>query len=157
MKIDFSIFGIRKASIKDLYYCMILEQKYFNDNPRMCDELHDRIILQNNYFYVCFLKKSRQIIGCLKSEKLGLGIFHITVIVVEKEFRRHGIAHNLIAQLISDTQCTKLILYVSINNNCALRFYKNRGFKIVDTINNFFKSGLSAYKMILNDFNIFIS
>lgn len=153
---DSSIYGIRKATVKDLYYCMLLEQKYFNDNPRMCDELHDRVVPQNNYFYVCFLKKSTQIIGCLKSEKLASDIVHITIIVVEKQFRRRGIAHNLITRLIFDTQCAKLVLYVSASNDCALAFYHNQGFKIVSTINNFFKSGLSAYKMVLEDFNIFL-
>ncbi|ORD93833.1 hypothetical protein ECANGB1_1479 [Enterospora canceri] len=136
--------------LSDLYSSMILEQKYFNDSARMCDEMHDRIVTINNYFYIA-RNTGNKIIGLLKADLRENSMITVYVIVVEREYRRHGIGKSLFNRLFNDIKHlipVTVELYVNPVNS-AIEFYKRIGFIKEGVIHHFYKSGESAFKMQL--------
>ncbi|MCX6055861.1 MAG: GNAT family N-acetyltransferase [Chloroflexi bacterium] len=62
--------------------------------------------------------------------------YYISHLAVDTEFRRQGIAQELINRAIEETQREKLdrlVLSVEIDNSPAIQLYLKMGFRIVDT------------------------
>ena len=139
------MFTINKINFDEIFESLALEQRYFNDCARVCDEMHDRIVTNNNYSYVC--KENKKIIGILKAEISGYKEITIVVLVVKKEFRRKGLGKLLLKRLLEDTKHYKIFLYVSVKNEIAMSFYTKEGFKRVEIKTNFFKDKTNAFLM----------
>lgn len=93
---------------------------------------------------VLVYEENNEIIGFI--EYLSLyEVVEIINIIVKEEYRNKGIGTKLLNSSINkDTK--EIILEVRDNNEEGLKFYQDNGFKIIRTINNYYKDG-DAYIM----------
>jgi ribosomal protein S18 acetylase RimI-like enzyme len=77
--------------------------------------------------------------------------YYIGVLCVNKNYRKKGIGKNLIKnakRIAKEKKCTRTILDVSKDNDNAIKFYNNIGFKIYEEVNHrFFFRKISVLKM----------
>ena len=62
-------------------------------------------------------------------------------LVVDARYRRSGIGSGLVGEAIKDGRCKgagRIILHVQTTNEDALAFYAKLGFRIIDTITNYY-------------------
>ena len=80
--------------------------------------------------------------------------YYISVINVDKKYRRSGIGKNLIInakKIALDKKCSRIILDVSKENDNAIKFYKKMDFKIYNVVNTrLLFQKISVYKMELS-------
>ncbi|MCQ2819838.1 MAG: GNAT family N-acetyltransferase [archaeon] len=72
----------------------------------------------------------------------GTKAVYIMTITVLKNFQRNGIGSQLIKELIrlhrNMKEMESICLHVQVGNDLALRFYQKNGFKIVETLDNYY-------------------
>ena len=80
--------------------------------------------------------------------------YYIGVLCVNKKYRKKGIGKNLIKnskKIAQEKNCSRIILDVSKENNDAIKFYNEIGFKTFDEVNHrVFFSKISVLKMELD-------
>lgn len=87
-------------------------------------------LCQNNQGYV-FVQETL-VVGVFLFTKLVRSLTIIKLAVLPS-FTRQGIASQLLAQNIR-----VIYLHVRVSNTSAIEFYKKNGFKIIDTLENYF-------------------
>lgn len=93
---------------------------------------------------VLVYEENNEIIGFIEFLSL-YEVVEIINIIVKEEYRNKGIGTKLLNSSINkDTK--EIILEVRDNNEEGLKFYQDNGFKIIRTINNYYKDG-DAYIM----------
>lgn len=81
---------------------------------------------------------------------------HVCNVAVLPEYRRQGIAENLVRHMTlfsAEKQCERCELEVNTQNTPAIRLYEKCGFSVVGTRKNFYRksrySSRDAYTMVL--------
>jgi ribosomal-protein-alanine N-acetyltransferase len=100
-------------------------------------------------------EKNRKIVGFIIGTKTSHDTVRITMLAVNKDYRRQGFGSNLLINLLkklAEKNISQVDLEVKTDNNAAINFYKKHGFTITDNVPSFYKSGEDAYIMrrILN-------
>ena len=76
----------------------------------------------------------------------------INYIFVIEEYRKKGIAYNLIKYVIDNYDFENITLEVNVNNTNAINLYKKLGFKIIN-IRKCYYDGVDGYLMeVKNDY-----
>jgi len=109
-----------------------------------------------NYFYETFpdgmwiAEKSNKIIGFAIGVKTSEENARILMLAVTEKQRRQNIGTALLKNLLKEFvqhNVRNIELEVRTDNTKAIRFYQKHGFRIVDTIKNFYQNGENAYVM----------
>ncbi len=77
----------------------------------------------------------------------------IVSIAVRKEFRGMGIGEALLRRAIEKLRAkgkTRIALEVRVSNKAAQELYKKLGFRVINTIPNYYSDGEDAYYMVLS-------
>ena len=126
---------IREIDEKEYYKIIELGKKL---NPKFNREFI------GNLEKVLVYEENNEIIGFIEFLSL-YEVVEIINIIVEETHRNRGIGTLLLNKCITkDTK--EIILEVKDNNEEGLKFYLDNGFKIIRTINNYYKDG-DAYIM----------
>jgi ribosomal-protein-alanine N-acetyltransferase len=106
-----------------------------------------------NKFYESFsegflvAEKFHKIVGFVVGIQTSNGIARITLLSVDKKFRKQGIGSALINQFLREMSLhdiRQVELEVKINNDAAIKFYKKHGFDITETVPRFYLTGEDA-------------
>lgn len=109
-----------------------------------------------NYFYETFpdglwvAENTSKIIGFIIGVKISEEKGRILMLSVAKKNRRQNIGTALLKNLLDELikhNVRYIELEVRIDNKKAIQFYQKQGFKIADTIKNFYQNGENAYLM----------
>jgi len=109
-----------------------------------------------NYFYETFpqgfiiAEKHHKIIGFIVGIPLTLRKAKILMISISEKQRRQNIGSGLLNKFIQEIilqKINQIELEVRTDNDKAINFYKNHGFKITEKISNFYQNGEDAYLM----------
>ena len=126
---------IREIDEKEYYKIIELGKKL---NPKFNREFI------GNLEKVLVYEENNEIIGFIEFLSL-YEVVEIINIIVKETHRNRGIGTLLLNKCITkDTK--EIILEVKDNNEEGLKFYLDNGFKIIRTINNYYKDG-DAYIM----------
>eukprot|EP01053_Blabericola_migrator_P010101 Blabericola_migrator_1__10100@NODE_560_length_7594_cov_42_214694_g420_i0_p8_GENE_NODE_560_length_7594_cov_42_214694_g420_i0NODE_560_length_7594_cov_42_214694_g420_i0_p8_ORF_typecomplete_len148_score27_09Acetyltransf_1/PF00583_25/1_8e16Acetyltransf_10/PF13673_7/6e13Acetyltransf_4/PF13420_7/4_1e12Acetyltransf_7/PF13508_7/4e11Acetyltransf_9/PF13527_7/2_1e07FR47/PF08445_10/2_8e07GNAT_acetyltran/PF12746_7/2_2e06Acetyltransf_3/PF13302_7/4_2e05Acetyltransf_18/PF18014_1/0_0036Gly_acyl_tr_C/PF08444_10/0_ len=77
---------------------------------------------------------------------------HVTAISIAQEYRRKGVADELLSHLESAAKkykCCFVDLFVRVENEAAISLYKKRGYIIHQKLTKYYSEGGSAYDMRL--------
>lgn len=143
----------RKMKISDIPETILLEQSGFDGTSKFINDMTSYILNPDTSF-ICY--DEDQIVGFIKTvieEEMG----HIQVLFVVKEYRRNGIATELIKMTIlainKKSSQLSIGLHVNVENERALSLYEKLGFKIQNRIVEFYSKYKDAYFMIYNQSN----
>lgn len=139
---------IREYSIRDFNEVLEIDREVFNPrNPSFDMFVY---LTYCNDFLVADI--GNKIVGYVVTMDVDKTTGKIVSIAVRKEFRRHGIGEALLREAIKRLRVrgkTKVALEVRVSNKPAQELYKKLGFKIADTIPNYYSDGEDAYYMVL--------
>lgn len=114
----------------------------------------------NDSFYESIYESWRDGFLVVESENGIMGVLtamisapkeaRILLMAVRPEYRNRGIGRSMLAEFTE--RCfgkdLKVInLEVRINNDSAIRFYRNHGFKVLSVIPNYYEDGGAGYHM----------
>jgi len=111
-----------------------------------------------NYFYETFpdglwvAERLNKIIGFIIGVKISGEKARILMLSVIEKQRRQNIGTTLLKNLLKEFakhNVRHIELEVRTDNKKAIQFYQKQGFKIVDTIKNFYQNGENAYVMTI--------
>jgi len=111
-----------------------------------------------NYFYETFpdglwvAEKLNKIIGFIIGVKTSEKKGRVLMLSITEKNRRQNIGTALLKNLLKELakhNVRYIELEVRTDNKKAIRFYQKQGFKIVDTIKNFYQNGRPAYLMTM--------
>jgi ribosomal-protein-alanine N-acetyltransferase len=94
-------------------------------------------------------KEGKEIIGygiCQKEKEKGI----IFSIAVKKKWQNFGVGTEILKNLIEilkKEKIEKVVLHVREDNERAISFYKNLGFKIKEKVKKYYSNGKAAYLM----------
>lgn len=137
---------IRTATILDLAALTKLEQSCFGRDAWPFLDL----IAVLTFADVVRLKavEDGQMVGFAAGDpRPGEGFSWIATIGVVPEFRRRGIARDLLRACESRLQTPKLKLSVRASNDAALRLYEQEGYARVNVWQNYYRDGEAAIVM----------
>ena len=104
----------------------------------------------NNFNKVIGYYFDNEIVGFLDYSVMYEKI-EINYIFVIEEYRKKGIAYNLIKYVIDNYDFENITLEVNVNNTNAINLYKKLGFKIIN-IRKCYYDGVDGYLMeVKND------
>lgn len=105
-------------------------------------------MLDDAYTKVIVYENNEKILGFLIATHI-YETCDILSIIVDPEYRRKGIASNLITYLISDCgeQLKLVTLEVASKNEAAIELYEKFGFEKIHTRNHYYPDGDDAYLM----------
>lgn len=145
---------IKSTIYKDIKRIYELEKATFNENA-FDRNLFQKLINLN----LLFLKLEK---GLLRKKIIGFLIMikdkkdraNLINFLIEKPYRNMGFGKRLLNHALelirtNHPRIRKIILNVKINNSAAIHLYEKFNFTIVDTIQDYYRSGDSAYIMIL--------
>jgi ribosomal-protein-alanine N-acetyltransferase len=75
---------------------------------------------------------------------------HIVSVAVLESHRRNGLGRALVEEAIKgmkDRGCSETYLEVRVSNKDAIRLYENMNFKVVSTLQNYYRDGEAAFLM----------
>tara|TARA_B100001741_G_C16343669_1_gene500714 strand:+ start:198 stop:713 length:516 start_codon:yes stop_codon:yes gene_type:complete len=107
--------------------------------------IYDHYFKDGIFFVAIF---DGNIIGCLGAEKHNNFTFRLKRLSVKKEYRKQGIAKELLKSIEKWTKergANKLILGTSEVQKDALIFWKNSGFQVVES--EFVESGIEVFSL----------
>lgn len=88
-------------------------------------------------------------VGCIiwERDQAQTTILALGVLVL---YREKGVASILLSKCLDD--CKEAFLHVQTDNSDAIQFYKHRGFRIEQTIHNYYRrvTCTEAFKMVYN-------
>ncbi|MGQ4875807.1 MAG: GNAT family N-acetyltransferase [Promethearchaeia archaeon] len=145
---------IDKVSLNDLNKIVRLEKKIFKENA-FPKNLFKRLINENILFLKMeLLEKKPKFIGLIIIIRDMLDRVNIINFFIHPKHRNKGYGSYLfkfaLNQIRKIKEIRKMILNVEIGNQAAIRIYRKFGFKIVDTIEKYYKNGNDAYLMELD-------
>ncbi len=109
-----------------------------------------------NYFYETFpdglwvAENLNKIIGFIIGVKISEEKGRILMLSIAEKNRRENIGTALLKSLLKELvqhNVRHIELEVRTDNKKAIQFYQKQGFKIVETIKNFYQNGEPAYLM----------
>lgn len=107
---------------------------------------HLNELLQEPYFNILVYEENNQVVAFLSYTKL-YNTVDIIDLIVQKEYRNHKIATNLIDYLITGLEVnTNIYLEVDVNNKAAINLYQKFGFQKIHTRKNYYEES-DAYVM----------
>ena len=137
---------IRSAVLADLPALTALEQELFG-----VDAWNEALIRQEiegpGRRFVVSGDVSGRIDGYAVTMTAG-DIVDLLRIAVREESRRSGLASQLLAELLVDTDdASRMLLEVSVSNASALGFYVARQFSVIDVRPHYYRDGSEALVM----------
>ena len=117
----------------------------------------DMSYLKSLEFIICDMSDDNKIKGSILYHLLDNNEIYICLLVVEEEFKRMGVATNLIKWLKNEHKYNKIFLHVSKNNTAAINLYKKEYFYVVKDIDKYYTddgeglysgTGVNAYCMV---------
>ncbi|MCS7130501.1 MAG: ribosomal protein S18-alanine N-acetyltransferase [Archaeoglobaceae archaeon] len=140
---------IREYSTKDFKEVLEIDREAFNPrNPSF--DMYVYLTYGNDIFVADIGNK---IVGYVVTMDLDQIRGKIVSIAVRKEFRGSGIGEYLMKRAIErlkEKGKKEISLEVRVSNNVAQNLYEKLGFKIVETIPNYYSDGEDAYYMVLS-------
>ena len=150
---------IRKLTAIDFDKWKALRLEAVKLNPESFGESFDNVKKQDKLWFEDSLKKGAvfayekddMMVGLIGAFPMILGnLLHRSVLFglyVKPEFRKHGIANELVERVIDFVEPTheQLHLTVTTNNEAAVALYKKHGFVIYGTEPNALKIGNNYY------------
>ena len=109
-----------------------------------------------NYFYETFpqgfiiAEQHHKIIGFIIGIKITNDAARIIMLSVKQDYQQQQIGTKLLNKLIKTLENEKIKqinLEVRTDNKKAIKFYLKHGFKIIDTIKQFYQNGENAFIM----------
>lgn len=130
-----------------------LDSKHISEFEVICKEYKNNFfklydlnsLLNNEYQKVYIYKKEEKIIGFIIIEKT-FEILSVLHIYISPEFRRRGLASELIKFISKENDIEKVILEVRTDNNAAIALYREHGFQIIHTRKKYYDNA-DAYVM----------
>ena len=143
------MYSISKASPQDIVGITTLAYETLPERytPDLFNQLYETY---SQGFLVA--KIGSHIVGFLISIKTHDTQARILMVGVQKNYRRNGIATQLLRKYIISTigQNIRIIdLEVRTSNQPAIKFYQKMGFTIQEMIKGFYQNGTDAYTMRL--------
>ncbi|MHA1471563.1 MAG: GNAT family N-acetyltransferase [Promethearchaeota archaeon] len=145
---------IDTVSIKDLDEIYNLERNSFKKDS-FSKDLILNLILNNTYFFKLINDEvSDDIIGFIiiiqdREDKVNLINF-----LIKKGNRKRGFGRYLLRyalkKVIALDKIKTIVLNVNSKNKAAIRLYQEFNFRIVQSIENYYRDSQSAYLMILD-------
>lgn len=132
----FSVIKIASDSLPEQYNPSLFSY-FYEANPEtfLIAEFHHRII------------------GFLVGIPLNKNVAKILMIAVEERYRKQKTGTKILErfiEILNHHKIKNIELEVRIDNTKGIEFYKNKGFEIIEKINDFYQDGNSAYTMRLN-------
>lgn len=102
-------------------------------------------ITLNAFSYILIYVKDNEILGFLDYSKMYENM-EINYIYVKEEYRKKGIATELLNYMITTNNFNNITLEVNIKNLNAINLYKKFDFKIINIRKNYY-NGVDGYLM----------
>jgi len=141
------VFEIRHVQPEDIF--SVIKIAYESLPERYSPEVFNR-------FYESFpegflvAEKLHKVVGFIVGIKMSNGVARITMLSINKKYRKQGIGSALLTQFLKEMSLQNIRqveLEVRINNDAAIKFYKKHGFDIMETVSSFYQTGEDAYIM----------
>lgn len=141
------MFEIRHVQPQDIF--PVIKIAYESLPERYSPEVFNR-------FYESFpegflvAEKLHKVVGFIVGIKTSNGVARITMLSINKKYRKQGIGSALLTQFLKEMSLQNIRqveLEVRINNDAAIKFYKKHGFDIMETVSSFYQTGEDAYIM----------
>ncbi|MEQ9716085.1 MAG: ribosomal protein S18-alanine N-acetyltransferase [Candidatus Asgardarchaeia archaeon] len=139
---------IRQVRESDVYDIFEIERLCFKD-PYSFHFLSELIKNYSNFSFVA--EENNRLIGFIISRIEWDGRGHILSIAVHPSYQGRGVGTRLLITAINTlfSFVDEIFLEVRISNERAIRLYRNIGFEIKSSINNYYPDGESAFIMVL--------
>jgi ribosomal-protein-alanine N-acetyltransferase len=145
---------INKVTLEDLIEIHNLEQKVFKDDA-FAKDLIKKLIRRNTFFLK--LEKSgfkRNIIGFVIIVKDRADRVNIVNFLIKPKYQNKGFGSLLLKHTLDKVrelgEIKRIVLNVKINNKMAIKLYEKFNFRIIEKLENYYKSKESAYLMVLD-------
>jgi len=139
---------VREYTTKDFNEVLEIDREAFNPrNPSF--DMYIYLTYGSDIFVADIGKK---IVGYVVTMELDKLRGKIISLAVKKEFRGSGIGEYLMRRAIErlrEKGKKEIALEVRVSNKIAQKLYEKLGFKIVETIPNYYSDGEDAYYMVL--------
>jgi ribosomal-protein-alanine N-acetyltransferase len=139
--------GIRKVQKKDYHKVIKISIESFpeEDAEEIIKSLFDR-----EHFYVAELVGKEIVVGFVAFGIYSIKTTHIMILAVDLDYRRKGIGSKLLERTIEISEMLPINLIrleVRLTNNAAIKFYERYGFRIINTIEQYYDDMSDAYLM----------
>ncbi|MBK5113463.1 MAG: GNAT family N-acetyltransferase [Candidatus Heimdallarchaeota archaeon] len=139
--------GIRKVQKKDYHKVIKISIESFpeEDAEEIIKSLFDR-----EHFYVAELVGKEIVVGFVAFGIYSIKTTHIKILAVDLDYRRKGIGSKLLERTIEISEMLPINLIrleVRLTNNAAIKFYERYGFRIINTIEQYYDDMSDAYLM----------
>ena len=144
---------IKEVNLPDLKAIFELERKIFKENA-FSKETMRRMIEDNEFFLkIEFGKIKKTLAGFVIVIKDRKDRANIINFLINPKYQNQGIGTLLLSKTIEEIKMIEnvrnIILNVNVNNQNAIKLYKNHQFKITKEVDNYYNSGESSL-VILN-------
>jgi len=102
------------------------------------------------HFYVAELVGEKDVVGFVAFGIYSIKTTHIMILAVDLDHRRKGIGSKLLERTIEISEMLPINLIrleVRLTNNSAIKFYEKYGFRIINTIEQYYDDLSNAYLM----------
>ena len=145
---------IKEVNLPDLKAIFELERKIFKENA-FSKETMRRMIDDNEFFLKIEIGKIKKTLAgfviVIKDRKDRANIINF---LINPKYQNQGIGTLLLSKTIEEIKMIEnvknIILNVNVNNQNAIKLYKNHQFKITKEVDNYYNSGESSFLMELN-------
>ena len=140
---------VREYSVKDFRDIMEIDREAFS--PR--NPVYDVYIYVTYGSDLLVADIGGRVVGYIAVMDIDRYTSKIVSFAVKKEFRNRGIGTKLLSTAIERCKSRgkrRILLEVRVSNYIAQHLYKKMGFRIVDTIPNYYQDGEDAYLMALD-------
>ena len=142
---------IKEVTLKDLNQIHKIEKEVFGEDS-FSKKLIKRLIQKNLFFIKLELKDIKKpLIGfaiCLKDRQDQVNIINF---VIKPKFQNKGYGGYLLEETLNKVkkmdEITQVVLNVKIYNQKAIHLYEKFKFKIINKIDDYYKSGDAGFLM----------
>lgn len=134
---------IRQVELEDFFTIKKITKECFDepwDDVALSFELY---FSKDSHYYVYLLHS--QIVGFFGFRDID-GVYNITTICVTKEYRKRGIAREMLGYIFTNFEKRVYALEVATNNYDAINLYKKYDFQVIKTLKSYYKH-CDAYYM----------
>ncbi|MFA6257771.1 MAG: N-acetyltransferase [Candidatus Paceibacterota bacterium] len=108
----------------------------------------EQIYGENKSFFM--VKAGKKIVGQIQYERKENNIIYLNVLAIDPDFQGRGLGREAMNQFLSKFSSASKIWLVTFPGNIeAVNLYESLGFKITETIENYFGNGTPRVKMVL--------
>ena len=142
---------IRRATVDDIPELLRIEDETFGVERFSTEVVLAFIVRGDAFTVVAHDEELGKLVGsasCLISEESGEG--RIASIAVVKDRRQEKIGAALLNEserILRDFRLRKYVLEVETTNTPAIILYKNRGYRVVGLLKDYYGNGRDAYAM----------